>query len=283
MGWDDMVGAVDWQGLPPQESFWGNSDAIPNWVARYQGANSLGSASSPIGSTGSSLPSNMVAWNWPSNTDTTPIDTGNLDWTSVSPGYLGGFINTQTQASMADNPWFNQQQQVTDDAWTQGQNIVNQMMDTINNGAFDANAYRRTSRDMISRNAQDLTQQTLGKLANTGQVNSSLGQNFLSSQVGGYLADALQKQEMDILDKQMTDRGVNLESLAQAGALTDAYGRNRTGSYSDMTHQWSTDYQNSVNNTQNMLDMLNKYQNDELSRELDLSKFLADYVAADEV
>ncbi len=225
----------------------------------------------------------MANWDWAQNTNNTPIDTGNTDWSSTTPGSLGGYIDTQAQESIANNPWFSQQQQITDDAWTQGQNIVNQMMDTINNSAFDADAYRRTSRDIISRGAKNMTNQYLGQLGQRGQINSTVGRDMMTGSLGGYLANALQKQEMDILDKQMTDRGVNLESLAQAGALTDAYGRNRTGSYSDMTNQWSTDYQNSVKNTQNMLDMLNKYQNDELSRELDLSKFLADYVAADEV
>ncbi len=226
------------------------------------------------------------SWNiggWPINEDNTPIDTGLVDWTSVLPDNFGSWIDNWTTTHLPPNPYYSSQENAINEGYASGQQILDQLLDTINSGAFDADAYRRNTKDMISRNAKSAANSIMGRLGERGQVNSTIGRDYMSGNVGNYLADALQKMEMDVLDKQMADRGVNLQSLAQAGALTNSYDQNRLSGYQNLANTWGNDYQNAVTNTQNMLNMLDQYRTTELARELDLSKFLADYVAADEV
>ncbi len=202
---------------------------------------------------------------------------GNVSWEDVSPEDFYAAMH----AGMGDfptNPYTANYQQAIDTNAQIAGDFINRYDNMINTGAFNEDAYRLAAQDQINRNAKRISNQTLGQLARRGQVSSSVGAETLGGNVNRYLGDSLQNLEKDIQDRVMTDRGANLQALAQEGALASQLGNNWASGYSNLANQWQNSYNANVGQYQNLMQLYNTMQNDNLMRNVTFQDFLNNWI-----
>jgi len=149
--------------------------------------------------------------------------------------------------------------------WEDNQ-YIEQLQELIDNNAFDKDAFRYSQQSAIQQGSQDLAQKTLGQMIAAGQLNSSMGQNYMAGSQAKYLTNAMAKLERDILteeDKRAAQEGNWLQIINN---MTDSDKK----AYADMM---SKALGLKIDGASKFFDGLSQL----LNNEINWSKFLANY------
>lgn len=177
----------------------------------------------------------------------------------VDMSNMAATVAAQVQDTLDNLPTYDESRA----AAAQQLGLAQQGLAELNANRFDPTAYREAERGKISRNAKDIAQQSLSAMANKGQVNSSIGSDFISGNVNKYIADAFTDLEGAILEAEQKDQANRTNMYNTIGSQ---FGQAAT-LYGNITKNMEADRINAINaysNTMKDLTTISTAQNKDL-------------------
>ena len=149
---------------------------------------------------------------------------------------------------------------------------IDELEALVNQYDFDADSFRASQQAAIAQGVKDISQQTIGQLVASGQLNSSAGQNYMAGSQAQYLTQSLAQLEDRIRTYEADEAAKKFGWVSQIADMEDAQKR----AYADLIGK-SLGFE--IEGSQKFFDGLSQV----LTGEIGWDTFLSNYTQGDSV